>query len=184
MGDEQRTLFGNPSEQSEDKKLNKPAHGVTLMIYVDGASRGNPGPSGAGIYIYNATTNTVFIKEAFFLGIKTNNQAEYLALALAVGIIRNKIDKNEIAVAALSIVSDSELLIKQMQGFYRIKNQQLLEIKRIIDDLIGSIPRTFEHVLRERNTIADQLANQGIEKKKRVPDEVRKLLQQMTISLP
>lgn len=154
------------------------------IIYVDGASRGNPGPSGAGIYIYNKTEEKVLGKEGFYLGKKTNNQAEYLALVLASIMLRTLIkDAGNQAVSVL-IVSDSELLIKQMQGFYRVKNPALQELKERIDSLLFGIHHNFKHVLRERNIMADALANQGVDHKKLIPFSFREQLKNVNLSLP
>ncbi|MBU4269497.1 ribonuclease HI family protein [Candidatus Dependentiae bacterium] len=131
--------------------------------FIDGASRNNPGPAGAGVFIKK--DDVIFLKKGFFLGYKTNNQAEYLALALALFFIKNEKSVNP----NISIVSDSELLIKQMNGFYQIKNQELIKIKNLIDYLLQNTKTTFKHVLREQNKIADKLANEGIDKKHEIP---------------
>lgn len=133
--------------------------------FIDGASRNNPGPAGSGVFIKK--NDSIFLKKGFFLGTKTNNQAEYLALAIALFFIKNEKTKNP----NISIVSDSELLIKQMNGLYQIKNTELIKIKNLINYLLQNTKTTFKHVLREQNKIADKLANEGIDKKHPIPDD-------------
>ncbi len=172
----QLALFDSPI-----KKIEKAS---TWVIHVDGASRGNPGPSGAGIYIYDKTAAKALAKEGFYLGTKTNNQAEYLALALAVILLQQLLAQHQAPIETVQIISDSELLIKQMQGHYRVKNAALLEIKLVAERLLRSVPHSFKHVLREHNKIADQLANQGVDLKKKVPMLVREELKSINLSLP
>ena len=150
-----------------------PAHPVhkkkksIIKIHVDGASRGNPGPSGAGVYI--TLNEEDLIETGYFLGKRTNNQAEYLALLLALFLAHEKIKKEKIEHAQFVIISDSELLIKQMNREYKVKNPALVQIKTCVDILCTEHSCTFTHVLREQNKIADKLANVGIDKKKNVP---------------
>lgn len=141
------------------------------QVFVDGASRGNPGLAGAGVYITH--NNVDFLKKGFALGNKTNNQAEYLALAIALFFIKQEKTQNP----QISITSDSELLIKQMQGFYQVKNPGLKNIKNLIDNLKQNTNCTFKHVLREKNKIADKLANEGIDKKNGIPQDFKILLE-------
>lgn len=145
------------------------------QVFVDGASRGNPGKAGAGVFIKK--NNSIFLKKGFCLGIKTNNQAEYLALTLAAYFISKSDNSN----AKVNFTSDSELLVKQMNGIYKVKNPKIKKIKYLIDLLIKNIKTSFKHVLREKNKIADQLANEGINKKNSLPDEFKKLLKEYNI---
>lgn len=142
----------------------------TWTIFIDGAARGNPGPSGAGIYI--ATPEKTLLKEGFFLQIKTNNQAEYLALVLALLCIKKVSHEHDITPSSLTIISDSELLVKQMKGIYAVKNSTLLLMKTLASHLLQEIPHRFMHVLREKNTVADELANNGIDKKHKIPHDL------------
>jgi ribonuclease HI len=138
-------------------------------IFVDGASRGNPGPSGAGLVIFH--DEEPILKKGFFLGKKTNNQAEYLALALAVFLAKKHAQDLEIPCPTLRIISDSELLIKQMNGVYRVKNPELAQLKALIDGMLVGIHYTCRHVMREHNTVADKLANQGVDTKQKMPTD-------------
>jgi ribonuclease HI len=148
-----------------------------LYIYFDGASRNNPGPAGAGIYI--TQNDTVLFKQGFFLESKTNNQAEYLAFLLALFVVEKILNLN----APMRIFSDSELLVCQITGNYRIKNEIIAKIKTAIDPLLENKKYTITHILREKNQIADKLANQGINKKISLPPEFTKYLERHDIAL-
>lgn len=145
---------------------NKEKASQEWSIFVDGAARGNPGPAGAGIYIFNSELK---IKEAFFLGEKTNNQAEYLALVLALFLLKQKIDDSNLKNIFLTVHSDSELLIRQLCGFYKIKNPVLIKLHGLVKQALNGVSHKFTHVMRENNKIADKLANEGIDKKKKIP---------------
>jgi ribonuclease HI len=138
-------------------------------IYVDGASRGNPGRAGAGVFVKDKTKP--LIKKGFYLGKKTNNQAEYLALAIALFLLQDKHAalKNDGNIVHLVIHSDSLLLVKQLQGLYAIKNPILKELNSCIMKLLQSYSYDIKHVYRAANTIADSLANDGIDKKNDPP---------------
>ena len=138
-------------------------------VFVDGAARGNPGPAGCGIYVVN--DNKDIIKKGFFLGTKTNNQAEYIALLLAVFLIKKKQQELKIENIILTIHSDSELLVRQMCGFYKVKNSVLQCINSMIERILKGTPHKFIHIMREKNKIADKLANLGVDKKVLLPKE-------------
>ena len=165
---------------SEKNKINhlrtpKEISKVTpIHIFVDGAARNNPGPAGAGIYV--TFNDKPVIEKGFHLGKKTNNQAEYLALLLSIFLVNDLIVTKKIINPHLIITSDSELLIRQMYGSYKIKNPTLTEIRKIIDKLLGGKRYTLHHVLREKNKIADKLANKGIDSKNPLPKSFVELL--------
>lgn len=148
----------------------EPETGTAWTIFIDGAARGNPGPAGAGIYI--TTNGEALVKKGLFLNTKTNNQAEYLALVLALLYVKKISDELSITPASLTINSDSELLVKQMKGIYSVKNSTLLSMKTLSNDLLKETPYRFMHVFREKNTVADALANQGIDKKNKIPHDL------------
>jgi ribonuclease HI len=130
--------------------------GRGAIASIDGGSRGNPGPAGYGVHIERADGTIVELKE--FLGTTTNNVAEYSALLAALRWA------TEHGASPLLIRSDSELLVKQMRGEYRVKNpglQPLYEDARALIRRIGRV--TFEHVRRELNTDADRLANEAMD---------------------
>ncbi len=149
-------------------------------IFVDGAARGNPGSAGVGIHV--TQNEETIIEEGFYFGIKTNNQAEYLALALALHLILQKAKAHSFTIAKLTINSDSELLIKQMLGIYRVKNPILKKIKKLIEEILSTIPCVFTHVRRKHNVTADRLANEGIDTKNTIPASFAKLLEQADIT--
>jgi probable phosphoglycerate mutase len=123
---------------------------------IDGGSRGNPGPAGYGARIEQADGTIVELKES--LANCTNNVAEYNGLLAALRWAAAH------GVTTLRIKSDSELLVKQMRGEYRVKNpglQPLYEEARALARRIGRV--TFEHVRRELNRDADRLANEAMD---------------------
>ena len=129
----------------------------SIEIFVDGASRGNPGPSGIGIALFSDGKNVV--KKLFkFIGNATNNVAEYSALIYAVQ--EALIDRYD----DVKVKSDSELLTKQLAGEYKVKNDNL----RPYYEMFQHIARGFNKVEiipigREDNSIADKLANKAID---------------------
>ena len=133
-----------------------PAGGGAATAHIDGGSRGNPGPAGYGVRITTADGATVDLKRS--LGICTNNIAEYNGLLAALRWAAAH------RVKTLDIRSDSELLVKQMKGEYRVKNpglQPLYEEARTLARQIGRV--RFEHVRREFNKDADRLANEAMD---------------------
>ena len=118
--------------------LVKPTKKPTWIVHTDGACRGNPGPSGAGVYAVTMG-GTKLLQESFYLGQKTNNQAEYFALAFAVFLIKNLFsEQNEEPV--VFFVLDSELIVRQMTGKYKVKDHVLAHIKQCIDQLLQECP--------------------------------------------
>jgi len=156
---------------------NKETTKAGLYLYTDGAARNNPGPAGAGIIIKR--NSDIILKEGFFLGSKTNNQAEYLALLLGLLIIKKHLKNDE----SLTIYSDSELLIKQMNGQYRVKNPALQHLFRVAYMISKDLKPTFKHILRAENRDADAMANRGIETKNSVPEHYVKVLNEYRIQL-
>lgn len=142
----------------------------TWTVYIDGASRKNPGKSGAGVFIQK--DGETVCAEGFYLGIKTNNQAEYLALLLALYFIDRFAQPHD----TIRIASDSELMVKQMGGIYRIKNEGLRPLFTVAQSFMRKYPIELMHVLRESNKKADALANKGVDSQKRVPEPFKQLL--------
>lgn len=127
------------------------------VAYTDGGSRGNPGPAGWGVRIEDANGNLVE-ELCGSLGTATNNVAEYQGLLAA---LRWALDHG---VTTFRVRSDSELLVKQMKGVYRVKNLGLQPLYREAQQLAAAVGRvTFEHVRREQNTHADRLANKAMD---------------------
>jgi ribonuclease HI len=130
--------------------------GGSATANIDGGSRGNPGPAAYGVHIEQADGTIVDLKQA--LESCTNNVAEYNGLIAA---LRWAVTHG---ITSLRVRSDSELLVKQMRGEYRVKNpglQPLYEEARALARRIGKV--TFEHVRRESNKDADRLANEALD---------------------
>lgn len=133
---------------------------MKLIIYTDGGARGNPGPAGCGVIIYNEARQ-VIAEISEFLGVATNNQAEYQALILAL--------KKAQALGAKEIdfYLDSELVVKQLKREYKVKNKDLAPLFLMIHNLSLDFKRlTYTHIPRERNQEADRLANEAMDKGK------------------
>lgn len=129
-------------------------------LYTDGGSRGNPGPSASAIVICNLD-NTVVEKSGKFLGTATNNQAEYTALLM--GLERAK----ELGIKDLQVMMDSELVVKQIKGLYKIKNDQLIPIYEKIKNLKSSFDNlSFTYVPRALNKEADGEVNRILDEQK------------------
>ncbi|MCB1214810.1 MAG: ribonuclease HI family protein [Deltaproteobacteria bacterium] len=130
---------------------------MELSLYADGGSRGNPGPAGAGACLLDETGQILGQAKAY-LGEKTNNIAEYQALIL--GLKRAQ----DFPVKKLKIFMDSQLVVKQIQGVYRVKQDHLIPLYQEALKLLDRFP-SFEiyHIPREKNQIADRLANQAMD---------------------
>lgn len=128
-----------------------------MAIWTDGAARGNPGPAGAGFVIETADGSLVE-EGSRYLGKRTNNQAEYEALILALEAAQPD-RKTE-----LTIYSDSELLVRQLNGEYKVKTPHIREYYSSVSRLLhGAGKVTIRHISREQNVGADALANQAID---------------------
>ncbi|MCA9486345.1 MAG: ribonuclease HI family protein [Candidatus Woesearchaeota archaeon] len=128
---------------------------MTYVIYTDGASKGNPGLAGAGIFLQNKDGEEEISK---FLGRKTNNEAEYLAVLFALEHLRGSSE-------ALHFYSDSQLLVRQLNGQYKVKAPTILPLFEGIKTLMKGKDVTFTWIPREKNTRADFLANKAIERR-------------------
>jgi ribonuclease HI len=136
----------------------------TISLYIDGASRGNPGASSVGCVIKR---DAVVIEEhGYYLGKKTNNQAEYMALLVGLYFALQQVaDPDE-----LLIVSDSELLVKQLNGHYRVKDPILQQLFARAKQMLKKVKHRVTHVLRAHNTHADMLANKALDQKIKLPE--------------
>lgn len=148
-----------PSAVAQEKLAYESGTGA-LSINIDGAARGNPGPAGAGVIIYDTDRQPV-CKLKKYLGETTNNVAEYSALLLA-------LDKaNKLGAKSIEISSDSELMVRQLQGRYKVKNERLKLLYDEATRLISSFENfKIRHVLRGFNKEADKLANEAIDDRK------------------
>jgi len=130
-----------------------------ITIYSDGAARGNPGPAGAGA-VLAAKDGRVVVEVCRYLGEMTNNQAEYRALLLALK------EAKAIGAKSLEIFADSELMVKQIKGEYRVKNDGIRPLFAEIVKLLRAFGGyTIEHIPRDENRHADRLANLAIDGK-------------------
>lgn len=142
--------------EQEDKPLKSPSPALTAFI--DGGARGNPGPAGYGVHIQDAAGKTVAELSAY-LGHQTNNFAEYSGLLAALDYAMKHQHP------ALKVVSDSELLVKQIRGDYKVKSPDLKVLYDQARPMIRKLA-SFEirHVPRARNKDADRLANAAMDK--------------------
>uniref|UniRef100_A0A7V3YHJ1 Ribonuclease HI family protein n=1 Tax=Candidatus Caldatribacterium californiense TaxID=1454726 RepID=A0A7V3YHJ1_9BACT len=125
-----------------------------LLVFVDGASKGNPGESAAAFVVCDGDGNVLF-EMASRIGIATNNEAEYWALLLALDFLR------QWKVKRLSVFSDSELLVRQLQGTYRVRSPKLSSLHQLAKERIQGFPSfTITHIPREKNQRADSLASE------------------------
>ncbi len=138
------------------------------ILYVDGASRGNPGDAGIGFCLEK--NGTVIVKDGYYIGRKTNNHAEYLSLLVSIIKIKFFLKKN--GIKKLLVKSDSLLLVKQMNGFFKIKNEIIKNCHEAYIKINSDICLGFEHVFRENNVIADLMANRGIDEKKELSKDI------------
>jgi probable phosphoglycerate mutase len=128
-----------------------------VVAYIDGGSRGNPGPAGFGVRIEDHE-GRVIAELNGALGVATNNVAEYRGLLAALAFLVR--DEHRV----VRIRSDSELLVKQMRGEYRVKHPGLVPLHREASALVSRLHKvTFEHIPREENGEADRLANLAID---------------------
>lgn len=130
---------------------------MRARLFTDGGARGNPGPA-AFAYVLEAEDGTVLDAHGEAIGRATNNVAEYSALVA--GLRR----ASDLGVAALEVRSDSELMVKQMRGEYRVKNKELQELfldASRVARRIGDV--TYTHVRREHNELADRLVNEALD---------------------
>ena len=135
------------------EQLNK-----TLIIYTDGGARGNPGPAGIGAVAYNENGDTVF-QVSEHIGETTNNQAEYKA------VVRALEEAKKYGGKELSFYLDSELIVKQLNGEYKVKNKELQPLFVNIHNLgLNFKKMEYRHVRRENNKEADKLVNKAINK--------------------
>ncbi len=144
-------------ETPAEVKVAPAKKGGPLSLYTDGASRGNPGEAGAGFVVYDSNGEEV-AGEGVYLGKCTNNLAEYDALILGIKLAR-KFNPSH-----LDLYLDSQLIVRQVLGLYKVKSQQLKPKYQQVMELLAGLPSwKISHVRREFNKRADELANEGID---------------------
>ena len=130
---------------------------MKARLSTDGGARGNPGPA-AFAYVLEAADGTVLAAHGEKIGVATNNVAEYSALVAGLE------KAAELQVSEVEVVSDSELLVKQMRGEYRVKNEALRELSLEAARLARRIGKvTYTAVRREHNELADRLVNEALD---------------------
>src|SRR5215469_5487973 len=135
-----------------------PAPDFYLIAHIDGGSRGNPGPAGYGVVITDRSGNMIATLHEY-LGHQTNNYAEYHGLLAALDYVLNHGHK------ALKVVGDSELLVKQIRGEYKVKSPALQDLYQRARQMISQLEWfSIQHTLREGNQEADRLANMAMDK--------------------
>lgn len=139
--------------------------GLAVQAWIDGGSRGNPGPAAAGVVVATADDGTVVHEAGIYLGRATCNQAEYRGLLAALQVA------SRLGATRVQVFSDSELLVRQMNGEYRVRNPGLRELFEQAWALCRQVGRcSFQHVPRERNTRADGLVNRALDLRRSVGD--------------
>ena len=144
-----RNLFSSPHAKAPERYL---------IAHSDGGARGNPGPAGYGVVVQDQAGQKVAALSQY-LGHQTNNFAEYQGLIAALEYAIEHGHK------ALKVISDSELLVRQIKGIYKVKNATLQELHGRAKQLIAQLDWfSIDHALREHNREADELANQAMDK--------------------
>ena len=130
---------------------------MKVIIYTDGGARGNPGPAGIGVVIYDEK-KVLLATHKRYIGEATNNQAEYQAVIFA-------LEKAlELGAKRVDFKLDSELVVKQLRGEYKVKNEQLAILVQDVLQLSNKFLQiNYSHVPREQNELADQLVNEAID---------------------
>jgi len=130
-----------------------------IIIFSDGGARGNPGPAGIGAVLYDSKKQ-ILAKISKYIGETTNNQAEYQALITALKKAK------ELGGQELDVFLDSELVVKQLNREYKVKNKELAPLFLEVYNLSLNFSKiTFTHVYRENNKEADRLVNEALDKK-------------------
>lgn len=131
--------------------------GERVILYADGGSRGNPGPSASG-YVIMDEQDEILVDKGVYLGITTNNQAEYHALKAGLE------EAKKMGAREVDVRLDSLLVVNQMKGVFKVKNRDLWPIHESIKILVGSFRKvTFTHVPREMNKLADAAVNRVLD---------------------
>jgi ribonuclease HI len=149
-----------PAQSSDSRNLFAHSKSVpaTHTAHVDGGARGNPGPSGYGVAISDAAGHPV-AELSEYLGHRTNNYAEYQGLLAALRWA------NENQVKAFKVISDSELMVRQMKGIYKVRHPELRKLYDQAQQLVRGLDHfEIRHALREHNQIADRLANDAMDR--------------------
>ncbi len=135
---------------------------MNLTIHTDGAARGNPGEAGVGVVIQ---WNGAVRRYKKYLGVATNNMAEYEALVFALIKARGIIASKRLEIEKIICYSDSELMVRQLNRIYKVKNAELEKLFITVWNVSHKLPKVeYKHIAREKNKEADKLANEAIDK--------------------
>ena len=150
----------NLFSQLEQNNLSSQATPKKGILYCDGGSRGNPGPSAGGAVLYDEQRQELD-RQGTYYGIQTNNFAEYSGLIDGLGLaIKHHITD-------LHVYLDSNLIVEQMNGHWKVKNTNIKPLWEKAKGLTTQIQKVrFTHILREKNKIADKIVNETLDKKK------------------
>ncbi|HEY4677781.1 MAG TPA: ribonuclease HI family protein [Candidatus Angelobacter sp.] len=163
----QKSLFDKPGfdkpaleKSSAQKPANRPAANA-IKANIDGGARGNPGPAAYGVIVRDAR-GEIIAELSDYLGVQTNNYAEYSGLLAALDFaVREKHP-------SLRVLSDSELLVRQMQGRYKVKSPGLIDLYDRARSLVRKLEHfSIDHVLRQYNKDADALVNQVLDSREK-----------------
>lgn len=142
---------------------------MPVSIHIDGGARGNPGPAACGVVIRDLDADLLLHEAGYYLGVTTNNEAEYQGLLHALKVAL------EIGARDIRIIADSQLMVRQVMGQYKVKAPNLKPLHAKALDLLGKFDRwSFDHVLRHLNKRADELANLAMDMRKSVAGEATK----------
>lgn len=133
---------------------------MELKVHTDGGSRGNPGPSAVGCLIESPTG--VLAQFGLYIGVGTNNEAEYKAVITAIKWIQ---EQKNIAPTALHFYLDSQLVVSQLTGKFQVKHPEMIKLKAEVVKLLGKFPvkADFNYVPRAQNSIADSMVNLALD---------------------
>ena len=128
-----------------------------VKLFADGGSRGNPGPSASG-YVILGMNDEVIVRKGVYLGVTTNNQAEYIALKLGLD------DAYKQGAKQVEVYLDSQLVVNQMKGVYKVRNKDLWPHHSAIQTIAGKLEKvTYTHVPRALNKLADAMVNESLD---------------------
>ncbi len=148
-----------------DKTVESSAQALEVKLFTDGGSRGNPGPSAAG-YVVLDLNDALLVDKGVYLGITTNNQAEYTALKLGLEEVHN------MGARTVQVFMDSLLVVNQMKGVFKIKNRDLWPIHETIKRQVAQFKEVkFTHIPRELNRAADAAVNRAMDEHIRDDEE-------------
>jgi ribonuclease HI len=144
------------TDANSTKPITKP-HPSEVKLFTDGGSRGNPGPSASGYVILDMEDN-ILLSKGVYLGVTTNNQAEYTALKLALEECRH------MGIEEINVYMDSLLVVNQLKGIFKVKNRDLWPLHDSIKKLANNFKKiTYSHVPREFNKLADSEVNKALD---------------------